>query len=153
MKEPKSLFKSKTVVFNLIVAIAGVIAFFIPSANAFVADNSAAIVGVLGVANLILRRVTNAAYQFFPVIIAGLCCLMLSSCGATWDLNSDPNDNEFRTPIGTVVRQNSDGGAKAVIDGRTVMKWTDWIARILAGQKPKDILQGEFPVVEQDGKN
>lgn len=64
--ETKSLFQSKTIVFNLLVAVAAVVAYFIPAAEQFVQDNAVLVLALLGVVNLGLRRLTRSAYQLFP---------------------------------------------------------------------------------------
>lgn len=65
MKTVKYLFESKTVVFNLIVALAGVVAFFWTPANEWVQSNAVLIMAIVGAANVVLRRVTKDAYAFF----------------------------------------------------------------------------------------
>ena len=58
----KSLFKSKTLVFNVIVAVT--VAY--PPASAFVAANPELTVGVLTFANFLLRMVTSKKVELFP---------------------------------------------------------------------------------------
>lgn len=73
----KYLFKSKTIIFNLLVSIAGVVAFFYQPANEWVQENAVLILAVVGAANMLLRRATKDAYAFFPVLVA---LMMLPSC-------------------------------------------------------------------------
>lgn len=58
----KNIFKSKTLVFNGIAAVAVVY----PPASAFVAANPELTVGVLTIANFLLRMVTSKKIQLFP---------------------------------------------------------------------------------------
>jgi hypothetical protein len=58
----KSIFKSKTLVFNGLAALAVVY----PPAAAFVATNPELTVGVLTLANFLLRMVTSKKVQLFP---------------------------------------------------------------------------------------
>lgn len=59
----------------------------------------------------------------FCILLTLVLCLP-SCAGLTVDLGSDPNDGEIRTPVsGIVLRDNGQGGAKAVIDSATVKRW------------------------------
>ena len=58
----KSIFKSKTLVFNGLTADAVVY----PPAASFVAANPELTVGVLTIANFLLRMVTSKKIQLFP---------------------------------------------------------------------------------------
>jgi hypothetical protein len=58
----KSIFKSKTLVFNGLAALAVVY----PPASVFVASNPELTVGVLTFANFLLRMVTSKKVQLFP---------------------------------------------------------------------------------------
>ena len=94
----RSLFQSKTIVFNLIVTLAGAVTAFIPDAADFVSNNAAAVLGSIAIANMILRRATKSAYTLFPVLIAFMA-LSLQSCS---------------------VRVNPDGSKDVLIDAAGV---------------------------------
>lgn len=83
MNKIKYLFSSKTIVFNLIVSLAAVAAYFYPPASELVTANAVLIMAFVGACNVILRRVTKDAYAFFPLIILALCLTSLSSCTPT----------------------------------------------------------------------
>ena len=92
MQPVKYLFDSKTIVFNLIVALAGVIAFFWTPATEWVQSNAVLIMAVVGAANMILRRVTKDAYAFFPIMVAMLCLSMLPSCVNSYQVDGTGYD-------------------------------------------------------------
>lgn len=64
--EMKSIFKSKTAVFNFLVALAGTVAFFVPEAKPLIEDNSVILMGAIGVINIALRYVTKERVVLFP---------------------------------------------------------------------------------------
>ncbi len=104
MKTIKYLFESKTIVFNLIVALAGVVAFFWPPASDWVQSNAVLIMAIVGAANVILRRVTKDAYAFFPIIIAMLCLMMLPSCTPqSYIVNTEPYTEAIKSNPEKVV--------------------------------------------------
>ncbi len=61
----KSIFKSKTALFNLAVAITGVIGFANDDIRAWLAANSAAILSTLGALNIWLRWITKGRVRLF----------------------------------------------------------------------------------------
>jgi hypothetical protein len=61
----KSIFKSKTIAVNFVIAIAGLAAFFVPSAAQFVKDHAAMILTGIGAANTGLRIVTHGKVTLF----------------------------------------------------------------------------------------
>jgi hypothetical protein len=78
----KTKFESKTVVFNLIVALAAVASFFYPPATEFVQTNSLLILAIIGAVNVGLRRITKDAYSLFPMLVLCLCSIALIGCAA-----------------------------------------------------------------------
>lgn len=60
--ETKSIFSSKTAILNTVVALSA----FYPTVGQFVAIHPEAAVGVLAIANLLLRFATKKKVQFFP---------------------------------------------------------------------------------------
>lgn len=57
-------------------------------------------------------------------MVAMTAAMFFSSCGATYDLGSNPNDNEYRDPVtGIVHRELEGGGSKKVIDTGTIGYW------------------------------
>lgn len=75
---PKSLFTSKTAAFNFLLLIAGAAAYFLPGADQWIGDNTPLVLGLIGTAGLILRRVTNSALVLYGAMFA---FLLLPSCG------------------------------------------------------------------------
>ena len=108
----KTLFKSKTIVFNLVLSIAGVVAYFYPPATEIVQSNSVLILSIIGVCNIALRRVTKDAYSFFPLVLACLCCAAFVSC-ADYKVGFE---GVIRTDDGELVITNEGITGKAVID-------------------------------------
>ena len=78
----KALFQSRTATFNFVVSVLAVIAFFWPPANEFATTHAAAILGVIGMINIGLRRVTKSAWTLFPAILA--MCVFLPSCAGEY---------------------------------------------------------------------
>ena len=131
MKTAKALFKSKTAVFNFLVGIVGLVAFFIPSALDVVKENAPAILIGIGILNVGLRRVTNQAVALFPLIICGLC-LSLMSCAEFTD--------GVRGPVtGLNYKPNAAGKVRPSVDEVTAKRWFTFGERLLRGEKPKAV--------------
>lgn len=61
----KSIFKSKTLAVNFVIAAAGLIAFFHPATAQLVKDHAATVLTVIGLANTGLRLVTHGKVALF----------------------------------------------------------------------------------------
>lgn len=60
--QPKNIFQSKTVIFNALTALS----VLIPSVSGFVNKQPEIVVGVVSLANLLLRLTTSRKVQLFP---------------------------------------------------------------------------------------
>jgi len=60
--QTKNIFQSKTVIFNTLTALS----IFIPSVSGFVTAQPEIVVGVISLANLLLRLSTSKKVQLFP---------------------------------------------------------------------------------------
>jgi hypothetical protein len=125
--KPKALFGSKTIVFNLIVSIAAVVAYFYPPANEFIQSNSLLILAGIGAANVVLRRVTKESYAFFPLLILCFCSVAFISCvPASYQIDLTTYEDQIKTnPSAVVVAPEHvteiggiqiSGGAKIITD-------------------------------------
>jgi len=85
----KPLFKSKTIVFNLIVTLLGAVAVIYPPAADYIPRETGALMLLLGPANMVLRKVTNSAVALFPLVVA-LVALSLPSCTFSVDAEGRP---------------------------------------------------------------
>lgn len=82
------------------------------------------------------------------MLISVLSAMMVSCAGTVWDLGSNPNDGEYRSPVtGRVIRSTEDGGSKQVIDAATLSYWSK-IARSITGKQYSGPLQENLPEVE-----
>lgn len=62
--EIKNPLKSKTVLFNLVLTVSGVVSIFLPMVGDFVTAHSAMILSVIGIIGVALRSVTNGKIGF-----------------------------------------------------------------------------------------
>jgi len=66
MNEPaKPIFKSKTALVGGIAALTGALSYFNPTVAVFLRDNAQGIVTALGVAGIILRKITSGRVVLF----------------------------------------------------------------------------------------
>lgn len=119
----KNLFQSKTIVFNFIVALAGVVSYFWSPATDWVQSNAVLIMAIVGAANMLLRRITKNAYSFFPILVAMLC--MLPSCTPqSYIVNTSPYTEAIQSNPDKVVvapeHVTEVGGFQANIGGTVV---------------------------------
>ncbi len=56
---PKVFFKSRTILLNLVIAAAGVVAVFHPGAQEVVQQHAAGLLEVIGLINILLRSITH----------------------------------------------------------------------------------------------
>jgi hypothetical protein len=61
----KTIFKSKTAVVNFIIAVAGVVSFFDPSAAEFVKSHAVLELTAIGFVNMALRLITHGRITLF----------------------------------------------------------------------------------------
>ena len=66
--KPKSIFKSRTALLAFLTALAGVVGCISDGAGQFIRDHAAAILLLIGMANVWLRRITHGQVTFLPKI-------------------------------------------------------------------------------------
>ena len=62
----KSIFKSRTALLAMLTAILGTLGFLSTDAEQFLQTHAAGLLSLLGLLNLLLRRITHGRVEFFP---------------------------------------------------------------------------------------